>query len=525
MYDEQHFTRDAAAVRFDEDADGITVDDGEAQFDWDAVETVTIDDPPHADGFDSKRFYKLPATVAKPIAQPYDFGSDSITWLKKPREELKKAAWSLDNAPWTMDHPDSGMVKSVDDVRGFWRNPRYIDSLDDLDADLHIPVGDEEAKEYVEENNDVSVGFYNRIARVDSYDGVVGGTDDDGVDIEGYQTDMLFDHVASVAVGRCPGSEGCGLDDMEHGHVETDSFKRDTVPTDKTEEAEVSVVGDSVDGTDSMQATTDQPSGIKEADGEWFAVGPDEHTKDSTDHPGDHMYPVGGCGDINDAWRLRSHGEDLEISQDTLEQRLIRAAEAQDCDSVPDTMEEMMDSSETTDCGCGGNAEADDRDDTTMEIEFDDLSTKAALAKVEEQHDGVAEHLDDLREYEDAAEEAQEAAEELDLDGVQDLADSVSVLKEQKEKLEEELDEARRPQMEEDAKAIAEATDRFGEDAEEVIENLDEEPETIADKRELVEDLTEGYDEQTANPSDDDGTEQRTTDVASGRYAHTPWDN
>lgn len=542
MYDEQHFTRDAADVRFDADAPGISVDEdgSEVQFDWDEVETVTIDDPPHAEAFDSKQFYKLPATVAKPIPQPYQYGEDSITWLKKPRDELKQAAWSLDNAPWTLGHPESGMVKNVDDVRGFWKNPRYIDSLDDLDADLHVPVGDEDAKEFIEANGDVSVGFYNRIARKEEYDGVVGGADDESVDVEGYQTDMLFDHCASVEVGRCPGEKGCGIDAQAHGHVDAVSFKGGTRTTDSSDETEGEPSSDepserldrrkdrrsepgSTDGTVSMHETTDQPQGIKEVGDDWFAIGPGEHMKESTDHPDDHMYPVSGCGDVADAWRLRSHGEDLDIDQDTLEERIIRAAEAQDCTDVPDTLQDAMtdETEDTTDCGCDGGTDTDDTD-STMEIEFDDLSTEAALAKVEAQHDGVAEHLDELRAAQDKASEAEAAAEELDLDDASDLSDSVAVLVDERDSLREELDEARRPQMEEDAEFIAERTDRFGDSAEDVLENLDEDPETVADKRELVEDLTEGYDEATANPGDDGGSTD--TSASDGKYVNTPWE-
>lgn len=426
MYDEPHFTRDAATVSFDESADGITVDEDDVSIDWNEVETVRIDDPPHADAFDSKEFHKLPATVARPIPQPYQYGEDAV-WLKKPRDALKKAAWSLDNASWTMGHPETGMVKDVDDVRGFWRNPRYIDSHDDLDADLHIPVDDAEAKEYVEENGDVSVGFYNRIARTDEYDGVVGGSDAEDVEVEGYQTNMLFDHVASVGTGRCPSEKGCGLDSATdsmdgHGHVtvvDTDAFKSGTRITDKDED-----------------------------------------------------------------------------------------------ETEPDMC---------NDCGGCGADETETEDTNTMEIEFDDLSTEAAFARLTSEHDGASDRLDELREAEDKAEVAEDAADELELDDVEDLDDKVALLKEKKQKLEERVDELQRPQMEEDASFIAEHTDRFGEDADEVIDNLDDDPEAVADKRELVEELAEGYEETTANADSGEG-ETETESTSSGKYAKSPWE-
>lgn len=535
MYDEQHFTRDAAIVSFDGDVDGVTVDEnGDASFEWDEVERVVVDNPPHAEAFDTKEFYRIPATVAKPIPQAYQYGEDTV-WLKKPREELKKAAWSLDNAPWTLGHPETGMVKSVDDIHGFWQNPRYIDSLDDLDADLHIPTKDEEAKEYVEDNTDVSVGFYNKIARIDEYDGIVGGEDDEAIEIEGYQTNMLFDHCASVAVGRCSSEKGCGIDDMEHGHVsvvDSEAFKSGTRITHKSDEVE-----EPKDFSD-MEETTDAPEGIFVYEGDWYAIGPDEHGEDSTQYDGDGKYPVNNCEDVKDAWNLRGSG-DYSISGEALEERIKRVADAKDCpdSDMPWTdsfsgktgTDAVIDSAQSYSiCGCGTVAEGDcdeqdNEEDTTMEINIDDLSVDAALAKMESQHEGVSERLDELREAEDAAEAAQDTAEELGLDSVDDLQDKVALLQDRKDELEEQVDELQRPQMEEDAEFIADRTDRFGEDADEVIENLDADPETVADKRELVEDLAEGYDEQTAN-SGGSSNETETRDTVDGKYAVTPWE-
>lgn len=557
MYDNRHFTRDAAivefpssstedgapkqqtksVVRFDEDAPGITVDDdGETQFDWDSVERVTVDDPPHANAFETKDFYRIPATVAKPIPQPYQFGEDTV-WLKKPREELKKAAWSLDNAPWTHDHPDTGMVKSVDDVKGFWRNPRYIDGTDDLDADLHVPVHDEESKQFLEDNSDVSVGFYNQIARVDDYDGTIGGEDHDGVDLDGYQTDMMFDHVASVGMGRCPSDAGCGIDSPNHGHVDEVSFKRDTRITHKPDDTGEG--GSPQEQTDSMRETTDAPSGIHTADGKWFAVGPDEHPDESTEYADDAKFPVDSCSDIQDAWNLRGTG-DIDIDESTLESRIQRAAEAMDCDLNTETSDAMVavsakrysvcGSRDVGDSGCGHNPTNNDNTMTNVEISFDDLSTEAAIARLTEQNDGAAERIEELRDAQETAEVAREAADEADVDDVSDLPDAIGMLADRKEELEQkvsdledQIDELQRPEMEEDAEFIAERTDRYGEDADEVIEHFDGDREEIADKRELVADLTEeSYDEATANPETDEPNEPT---VDESGYVSTPWDN
>lgn len=525
MYDETILTHDAATATFHDDAEGITVDEeeGDVSIDWDSVERVTVDNPPHAEAFDTKEFYKLPATVARPIPQPYQF-RDEVVWLKKPREELKRAAWSLDNAPWTLGHPETGMVKNVDDIHGFWGDPRYIDSIDDLDADLHVPVGDEEAKSFIEGNTDVSVGFHNRIERVDQYDGIVGGEDDEDADLDGYQTEMFFDHCASVKLGRCPSEKGCGIDSANHGHMDavpsnTDGpFKYPLRITNKS---------DGGGGTVSMQSTTDQPEGIYVADDTWFAVGPDEHTKERTDYPEDAMFPVDNCSNIEDAWNLRGHSDNLKIEESTLESRIKRAGEAKGCDSMPWETEDSLTTDDIAKAAdrysIGGRCAdcGDNENDTTMEINFDDLSTEVAIEKLVSQHDGASDRIEELREAEDTASTVEEVLDGIeDVEGVEELADEFGSLRDERDELRERVDELERPQMEEHAEYIADKTDRFGEDAEEVIEHFDEDLDTLAEKRDEIEELAKAYDEQTANPSSGSKTDGVQT---TGKYAKTPW--
>ena len=203
------FTHDESRGVF-RDASGVTVDDGQTSFTWDEIETVTIEDGPVVRGFDTDEFYKLPATVARPVAQPYTIDDIEYTFMK-PREELERAAWSLHNAPWTLGHPPTRMVRDSNEVKGFWRDPVYDTETDELNANLFVPVTDEEAREYIEDNQDVSVGFYNKTASVDDYDGEVGGSVDNKSEIDAYQTDIYFDHIASVQNGRCSLEDGCGL--------------------------------------------------------------------------------------------------------------------------------------------------------------------------------------------------------------------------------------------------------------------------------------------------------------------------
>lgn len=523
MYDEQHFTHDAAVVSFKEDADGITVDeDGDVAIDWDSVETVTIDNPPHAEAFDTKEFYRLPATVAKPIRQPYHYGEDTLVWLKKPREELKKAAWSLDNAPVTLDHPETTMVKDVDDIHGFWNDTHYIDSLDDLDSYAHIPVGDEEAKEHIEENNDVSVGFYNEIARLDDYDGVVGGGDDEEEDLDGYQTRMLFDHTAFVGVGRCPTEAGCGIDAApSHGRgmVEVDgSFKYGTAITDISETREQR------DSSHSMEETTDQPSGIHVADGTWFAVGPGEHTKDSTDYPDDAMFPVDSCSDVEDAWTLRNNAKGLSISSDTLATRIKRVADAKDCSGMPWESEDSLTTDDIADAAerysiSGRCADCDNEDEDTndtmteFELDLDDLTAEAALERVGDQHEGIQEIVDEYHELQELRESVDEVTEDLDA-GLEEIPGLVEELREKADA----FDEIKQEEKEEDAERLAEMADRF-EDADEVLAEYDSH-EDIVDRIELLEEATETSETTTDSGGEDPDPEE---ELRSGRQVPDAW--
>jgi len=228
----RRFTTDAPTVAFDDEVSGITTDaDGDTQIEWQSVDTVTIDDVPHANAFETTEFYKLPATVARPIAQPYNTDAEdtSVIWLQKPWRELRDAAWSLDNVPWTLGHPDTGVVQDTSDIRGFWSNPRAIEATHDLDADLHVPVDDTDAQQFIADNGDVSVGFFNGVT--DTYDTDV--NPDTDVELDGYQTDLLFNHVASVQRGRCSSAQGCGIVQAdEAGHAPDESHASNGQATD-----------------------------------------------------------------------------------------------------------------------------------------------------------------------------------------------------------------------------------------------------------------------------------------------------
>jgi hypothetical protein len=194
------------------DASGVTVDEDDTvptvDFSWSEIPVVEVDAPPYEEAFETDRFYKIPnVTTARPIIQLYRSVDGELIKRQKPAEELRKAAWSFNNAPHTITHPDTGVVKDVSDVTGFWRDGQYDAETESMQHTLYVPVNNDEATEYIAENPDVSVGFYNH--RTTSYDGDTGSLVDEQP--TEYQVNILGNHIASVEHGRCSGEQGCGI--------------------------------------------------------------------------------------------------------------------------------------------------------------------------------------------------------------------------------------------------------------------------------------------------------------------------
>jgi len=162
-------------------------------FSWSEIPVVEVDAPPYEEAFETDRFYKIPnVTTAKPIIQLYRNVDGELIKRQKPAAELRKAAWSFNNAPHTITHPDTGVVKDVADVTGFWRDGMYDTDTESMQHTLYVPVNNDAAKEYIAANPDVSVGFYNH--RVGSYDGDTGSlTDEQPAE---YQVNILGNHIA-----------------------------------------------------------------------------------------------------------------------------------------------------------------------------------------------------------------------------------------------------------------------------------------------------------------------------------------
>jgi len=317
------------------------------------------------------------------------------------------------------------MVKNVDDIHGFWRNPRYDADDDRLKEDLYVPVTDDEALSFIEEHGDVSVGFYNRVAT--DYDGNTGDLTDD--DVDGFQVQMYGDHIAGVEKGRCSGEDGCGLDDVQHGTV-------------------VNGASETHEGTEYEIAP---PTADYTADGTYYAIAPDET---SGDEP---KYPINSCEDVSDAWQLRGHG-DYDISQSTLEDRIKEKARDLGCE-VPSS------ESNDSDCGCTPNTgDTNMGDDNDNDFDIPDLSVDAladkndSISELKEERDSLREEVDEMRtEIEDALDSAEQFTVELDEDecvceAVEDLVadlDEKAEQAEQVEELQDELKEYREDEREE----------------------------------------------------------------------------
>lgn len=474
-------THDAGVSAFEDAGGAVSTDDDGVSFNWDEKHIVNVDAPADLQGaFDTERFYKIEgATIARPIKQNYLVG-DEFEVYKKPAEELERAAWSFDNAPFTLSHPDSGMVKNVDDIHGFWRNPRYDVDDDRLKEDLYVPVTDTEALEFIEDNDDVSVGFYNRVAT--EYDGDTGDLTDD--DVDGFQVQMYGDHIAGVERGRCSAEEGCGLDsDDTHGIIVDNA-------SETHESTEYEITPPTADYTE---------------DGTYYAIAPDENSEDKP------KYPINSCSDVDDAWKQRGHG-DYDVSQSTLEDRIKQKARDLGCD-VPES-----DTEESTDgCPCDPNDTdmTDDNDFDIPDLSVDALAEKNdSISELKEERDSLRAQVDEMRtEIEDALDSAENFTVQVDDDecvceAVEDLVSDLDEKAEQAEKVEDLQDELKEYHEEEREEALDTLED-LGADRDEYADEQLDDIEAEIDRRKEV---LEAADVETSVKSTEDGGADENTD-------------
>lgn len=472
-YGESFYAYDTLGMEFSTDSRGITKDGDEYRFDWDAQPTVTVDanDLPasYREFFDTDTFYRLPATVAKSIEQEYVIDGDTYTFFK-PEDELRQAAWSLDNSPYTLKHPGSGRVQSTDEIKGFWKNRGYDDGLQ---ADLYIPTNDSEVTDFIADNQDVSVGFTNVLSESDR-DGVVAD-----------QRHIYFDHVAGVTDGRCGPDEGCGLCDFDPDSPPVEAAMTPTTGVDAT--VDDSDDGDGGDGddddADSQSMTTTFHTDRYEKNGTTYLLSPDES---GTEGPG---YPVDNCSDVQDAWGLRNHGQ---YSDDIdLEGRIKRRARELNC-SVP-----------STDAADGGFTVTDSTHEfyTTMsndkpqitlqmadasvdKIRDESESVDALLTDKEQKVETLQEQVSDLQDAQDRLSDVREA---LDADEDADPSEVAEWLHDSYDDLQDRLNDYRQDDIDELKEEITEVADyEDGELARPDDRSIPEHIEWLQDKKETL---------------------------------------
>jgi hypothetical protein len=218
---------------------GITIDQVDSDTNWSRVSTTIVDE--HKPFFGTNRFHTFDSVVAKSIKQSYTIdGTDYV--FKKTPEALKEAQFSVRNAPFTLDHPDSGRVTQTGEVHGFFDSPEYDLVNNELRATLHVPTNDSQAHERLEATGGVSIGFTNTI-----------NTDTSESDVDGYQEHILVNHISSVSMGRCSESDGCQID--TDGADSQDSLNLPTRNYDPRNEG--STTTDSQDKTRNFNPTTD----------------------------------------------------------------------------------------------------------------------------------------------------------------------------------------------------------------------------------------------------------------------------
>lgn len=528
----KQFITDVANGSLEPVSDSLTVDDEDGEFDPSDAETVTLDSPWN-EFFDTSEYIQFDATVAQPIVQPY-FYDGQLHRFKKDEQELRKAQAQLDNAFWTMGHPEHDRVTTAEEIRGFWSDPVYDDGQH---ATLNIPANDTDAVRFAVHNDEISVGF----------NGDLDWTDDSDSH-DAVQVNMAYDHVASVENGRCPPEKGCGLHTDEsdseategpHGHV-TDAVQSPQVedpsdtPDNNTKWSEGDWVTFSADGerhhgkiayvdneralvkrydeddqrlTDTSTAVgtsslsewigpyadscegpcscgchdppyaDEAPDGIHVEDGNWFGIAPSETADDEP------KYELNNCNDVKDAYNLRTNG-DYDIDTETLVSRIKRASGEHGCSGEQTPWTDTETDSDPTD------------DDTTI----DSQPMSNPIEEFLDEHDLNAEDILDGLDVEVPEGPTAFYDGQPDVETLADDFDAVAVLADEKDKLEQkvedvtdELDEYKRDEFVDKADELADLTETFG-DSEELVEQFDEGELTldgIEEKIAVVEDVRE----------------------------------
>lgn len=140
----------------------------------------------------------VPAVIAHEIVQEYELAGERVQ-VYKPREELEKAAFTAENAWIVETHPDIGIVRNVEDIRGTMRNAKFVNNR--IKGDL-IFFKNRCSPLYIEDIKNgkiksVSIGFMFDLEETSG--------DFQGKRYDYIQRGLFIDHVAvAQRPGRCP---------------------------------------------------------------------------------------------------------------------------------------------------------------------------------------------------------------------------------------------------------------------------------------------------------------------------------
>lgn len=478
MTNERHFFTDTASATLKYAGDGdVTAD----SFDPLDAETVTLDTP-WTDFFDTDEFVQFDATVAQPITQPY-LHDGQLQRFRKREDELKRAQAQIDNLAWTKGHPPKNRVTSNEEIRGFWTDPRWNDGQE---ATLNIPANDPDAVRYAIDNGKVSMGF----------SGDLDWTDDEA---DAAQTNITYDHIASVEVARCPPEQGCGIHDAADSGVDVDTHGNvfsDSVRTQETDE-------------------TTESSDARWSEGDWVSFTVDGERRHGKIRFSDDERTLVAEWDPDE--------QELSDESRTLTPSDLNEWVGPFADSCP---------GDTCSCGChGGETHADSapaqtsnqQNDTDMSdiynfIDEHDLSIEDVIDTLEVDPSAFESVPDEPTDFYDG---------QPDVETLADDFDSVALLQEQNkdlsatvDSLREDLREARRPQFADKAEKLAAITHRWG-DEDDLLDKFETDDEderwtvdTIEEKLELVRDIRDIDHEATTADSGVGSTDESSPPMA-----------
>jgi len=212
------------------------------------------------------------------------------------------------------------------------------DAIDSADLALNVADTPTEGEPFAPDHDDVFESRADAEARGEE---LGCGADAHEVELDGETT--YFVPCASMSEYQDVAENDYPADDTNTGvgagtETEAETERETELEREQAEETSHSPLTFNAEAFAADERETDElgaPEGIYTAGGTWFAVAPSEHNDDSTEWADDAKYPLTSCtgeNSVEAAWKLRGHG-DMDISEDTLANRIQRAAEAMDCDS------------------------------------------------------------------------------------------------------------------------------------------------------------------------------------------------